>query len=74
MKKNVHKHFKTVAKDYACYVLITCREQTDDGQMQVEMTYEGDAFLANYLLQGAQTVIDEACEENYHAPTIRLVK
>lgn len=49
----------TLAKKHACYVLITCAEPTDDGDMQVEMTYEGDAALAAYLLQGAQSIIDE---------------
>lgn len=48
-----------LAKDNVCYVLITCCEPTDDGNMQVEMSYEGDATLASYLLQGAQTFFDE---------------
>jgi hypothetical protein len=48
-----------LAKKHACYVLITCDEPTLDGNMQVEMTYEGDASLAAYLLQGAQSLIDE---------------
>lgn len=50
-------------KNHACYVLITCDEPTDDGNMQVEMTYEGDAALAAYLLQGAQSIIDDKNEE-----------
>ena len=50
---------KTLAKNHACYVLITCDEPSDDGEMQVEMTYEGDATVAAYLLQGAQSYIDE---------------
>jgi hypothetical protein len=50
---------KTLARNHACYVLITCDEPTEDGLMQVEMTYEGDATVAAYLLQGAQSFIDE---------------
>lgn len=48
-----------LAKTNVCYVLITCAEPTEDGNMQVEMTYEGDAALASYLLQGAQICMDE---------------
>lgn len=60
MTRSVHK---TVAeqrsKKTVCYVLITCQQPTDDGDMQVEMSYEGDAALASYLLHGAQMAIDE---------------
>lgn len=61
MKKHENEKalIKTLAKNHACYVLITCDEPTEDGNMQVEMTYEGDATLAAYLLQGAQSFIDE---------------
>jgi len=60
MKPEKDKAIKAkLAKNHACYVLITCGEPTDDGDMQVEMTYEGDATLAAYLLQGAQTFMDE---------------
>jgi hypothetical protein len=51
---------KTLAKNHACYVLITCGEPTLDGNMEVKMSYEGDVALASYLLQGAQNIIDES--------------
>lgn len=54
-----------LSKKHACYVLITCDEPTDDGNMQVEMTYEGDVALAAYLLQGAQSIIDEKENDLY---------
>jgi hypothetical protein len=54
---------KALNKNPACYVLITCGEPSEDGQMQVEMTYQGDAVLASYLLQGAQSFIDQEGEE-----------
>ncbi len=43
----------------ACYVLITCGEPTDDGKMQVELTYEGDSDLASYLVDAAQSYLEE---------------
>jgi hypothetical protein len=47
------------AKKNACYVLITCEEPTPDGRMHVEMTYEGDTVLAAYLLENAQSILDD---------------
>ncbi len=55
---------KTLAKKPACYVLITCDEPEDDGHMQVRLSYEGDADLASYLLQGAQSFLDEECDRD----------
>ncbi len=49
----------TLAKNHSCYVLITCDGPDNNGEMQVEMTYEGDPALASYLLQGAQNVIKD---------------
>lgn len=54
---------KALAKDHACYVLITCNKPSDDGCMQVDFCYEGDATLAAYLIQGAQSYIEEQEEE-----------
>lgn len=51
-----------LAKNHACYVLVTCDEPSEDGDMQVEMTYHGDATLAALLLHGAQTYMDEEHE------------
>lgn len=48
-----------LSKNHACYVLITCDTPTDDGNMQVEMSYGGPVTLAGLLLQGAQSIIDE---------------
>lgn len=49
---------KLLEKDHACYVLITCGHPTTDGKMCVELTYEGDASLAAYLLESAQGFIE----------------
>lgn len=44
---------------HACYVLITCGEPGADGNMQVEMTYEGDRVLASYLIESAQGLLED---------------
>jgi hypothetical protein len=49
---------KALAEANACYVLITCGEPTEDGKMEVEMTYEGDESLAAYLIESAQGLIE----------------
>ena len=60
MKRDVQDRIKkTLAKNHACYVLITCDQPSIGGNMEVQMSYEGDAALASYLLQGAQTIIEE---------------
>lgn len=64
MNRNVDKLIGQLKKSSVCYVLITCQEAAADGNMQVEMTYEGDTALASYLLQGAQIAIDEQEEED----------
>lgn len=50
---------KVLSKNKACYVLITCGEPSEDGKMEVEMTYEGDACLAAYLIESAQGFIPQ---------------
>jgi hypothetical protein len=76
MKLNRHKRLKeSLGKDYACYVLITCQESSANGEMEVEMSYEGDAVLAAYLLEGAQNIIDEQHEQKISAkPNLRVIK
>lgn len=60
MESEVHKRVKKLlAKDHAGFVLITCKNPLSNGQMQVEMSYEGDPVLAAYLLEGAQGYLDE---------------
>lgn len=49
---------KVFSKNKACYVLITCEEPSEDGKMQVEMTYEGDECLAAYLIESAQVFMN----------------
>ena len=44
---------------HACYVLITCSEPSKEGQMEVQMTYEGDESLAAFLVDNASQVFDD---------------
>ena len=50
---------KTLGKKHACYVLITCSEPSQEGQMEVEMSYEGDEMLAAFLIDNASQAFDE---------------
>lgn len=50
---------KVLAKNHECYILITCGKPSADGNMQVEMSYEGDACLAAYLIETAQGALDD---------------
>ncbi len=76
MNKRSREHLQeALDKNPSCYVLITCGQPSEDGQMQVEMTYQGDAALAAYLLQGAQLFIDQEEDlDAYSPPAIRLVE
>lgn len=59
MNRRSRDHLQeTLTRKTSCYVLITCGEPSKDGEMQVKMTYQGDAALASFLIQGAQTYID----------------
>ena len=50
---------KSLSENNACYVLITCGAPSDDGKMDVEMSYDGDEVLASYLVDNAQQVFDD---------------
>lgn len=50
---------RTLSENHACYVLITCGEPSQDGQMKIEFNYKGDPLLASYLVESAQNIIDK---------------
>jgi len=60
MSQSKHKQFeKTLQKNHACYVLITC-DEGKEGTYDVEMSYStDDPALASMLIHGAQSIIDE---------------
>jgi hypothetical protein len=55
---------ETVEDNHACYVLITCGQPSEDGNMNVQMTVTGDSSLAEMLLQHAQTIMEENQEDD----------
>ncbi len=57
--RDLDKIKKTLGEKHACYVLITCTEPTEEGQIEVEMSYEGDETLAAFLIDNASQVFDE---------------
>lgn len=62
-KDNPHKAFEEAfSKKHAGYVLITCEQPSDSGEMKVEMTYGGSSDLANMLIDGAQTLLEDEVE------------
>ncbi|MBS0628862.1 MAG: hypothetical protein JSS30_01400 [Verrucomicrobia bacterium] len=46
------------SKKSACTIFISCNEPNEDGKMHVEMTCEGDHLLAAFLLENAQSILD----------------
>ncbi|VHO03666.1 hypothetical protein [Candidatus Rhabdochlamydia sp. T3358] len=41
------------------FIMITCAPPSEDGKMQVEMTYEGDPFVLLYILKKAQEQFEQ---------------
>ncbi len=70
--KNRQSLRDALKKKLSAYVLITCSEPSIDGQMNVEMTYQGDKALVSYLLQGAvmSMLEEEPCQKPVLIDTI----
>lgn len=63
-KDDAHKAFEAAySSRHAGYVLITCEQPTDSGEMKVAMTYGGSRDLADMLIDGAQTILEDELEE-----------
>lgn len=59
-KDNAHEAFEEAfSKKHAGYVLITCEQPSDSGEMKVEMTYGGSRDLADMLIDGAQNLLGD---------------
>lgn len=52
-----------LAKRYPSYVLVTAGVPNAEGRLDVQLSYQGDPWLARYLIDGAADVLDEACAE-----------
>ena len=50
---------KILGEACACCILISCTEPKKDGNMDIEMHYEGDEILAAFLLESANQVFEE---------------
>lgn len=50
---------------YACRIMITCGHPSNDGKMDVEMSYDGDPTLASYLLDRAQNYMNQEDEVDF---------
>lgn len=46
-----------LAENNLCYVLLTCSRPSKEGDMEVEMFYEGEDHLASYLVESAQGIL-----------------
>jgi len=67
MNNPTRNHLKEAYKNpNLYYVLITCTKPSDSGEMQVEMSYNGEADLVSYLLENAISQIEHA-ELEYEA-------
>ena len=49
---------KAFSKRGVSYILITCTPPSQTGNMEVEMSYEGDIDLICYLLEHAKNCLD----------------
>lgn len=58
-KEERSERIEEMTEECACYVLITCTQPNAKGEMQVEMTYDGDEALASYLIESAKHIIND---------------
>lgn len=46
-------------ENHGLFIMITCTKPSEDGKIQVEMTYEGDPFVLSYILKKAQEQFEQ---------------
>lgn len=54
---------KLLSNNHVGYVLVTAKKSAIHDQLEVDMSYEGEAALASFLLVGAQKAIDGLDDE-----------
>lgn len=54
---------KLLSSSHIGYVLVTAKKSSKEDQLEVDMSFEGEAALASFLLEGAQKAIDGIYEE-----------
>lgn len=50
---------KNLGAKWSCCVLITCTQPEKNGNMEVEMNFDGDETLAAFLVENASQVFEE---------------
>jgi hypothetical protein len=55
---------KFLSENHAAYVLVTCSEPSQKGEMQAEMFHEGDECLISYLVDNARHILDHPKDLN----------
>ena len=72
------KHLKKALTENSYYVLVTCSEPLENGEMRVELSYQGGPDLVSYLLQGALEHVNDQEEEEEDilqpVPELRVLK
>jgi len=63
MHLQAHEKLEEYLQKVEGYVLLTCSKPDNKGDMQVEMSFEGDAELLLYLLDGAKSRLDGECPD-----------
>ncbi|SCA59103.1 Uncharacterized protein AB751O23_DG_00020 [Chlamydiales bacterium SCGC AB-751-O23] len=60
MKEEIMENLKGLSlKNKACYIVISCEQPQQNGNLEVQMNYEGDETLASYLLESAQNYLEQ---------------
>jgi len=64
MSQSTHDEIKKILRRKPlAYVLITCTDPDEAGEMDVQLSSQGDPALVSYLLEGALEKFD-GCEES----------
>ena len=59
-KRTIRKYLeRSKKKKIKCFILLTCSEPSEDGTMEVDMKYEGERWLAAYLINSAQGILED---------------
>ena len=64
--EDTHQKIEDLLKNKS-YVIITCSSPSDEGQMEVNMSHNGDDALVSYLLEMGRDVLAEkfAAKEDF---------
>ncbi len=53
--ENISKLKEALSSEELSFILITCTEPSEEGEMKVEMDYKGDRDLIAYLMKSAES-------------------